>query len=151
MRIFVDNLFSPFARAYLRCISTSIYRHVTAITIKVRNGPIMPKSLLMFLFLKMISIFSIIDLSIFYCTNGDSVTHNMYTFFFLTVSCSIISDQIQFPVLYSRISLLSHSEGNIPSPSHSPPPPRQPQVCSPCLWFSFLGKGSFVPYIRFCI
>ena len=25
----------------------------------------------------------------------------------------------------------------------------QPQVCSPCSWFSFLWKGSFAPYIRF--
>ena len=32
--------------------------------------------------------------------------------FFLTLSCSIISDQTQFPVIHSRISLLIHSKGN---------------------------------------
>ena len=31
---------------------------------------------------------------------------------FLTLSCYIISDQIQLPVLYSRISLVIHSKGN---------------------------------------
>ena len=36
----------------------------------------------------------------------------MYTFFFLTLSCSITSDQIEFPVLYSRIPRLIHSKGN---------------------------------------
>ena len=38
----------------------------------------------------------------------------VYAFFFshYLPSCSIISDQIQFPVLYSRISLLIHSKGN---------------------------------------
>ena len=52
-------------------------------------------------------------------------------------------------MLYSRISLLSHSKGNglhllttnsqsIPLPP-PPPPPWQPQVCSPSL-FSFCGK-----------
>ena len=38
--------------------------------------------------------------------HGDPVTY-MYIFFFLTLSCSIINDQTQFPVLHSRISLLS--------------------------------------------
>ena len=30
----------------------------------------------------------------------------------------------------------------------SPPPPWQPQVCSPSPRFSFLWKGSFVPFVR---
>ena len=39
---------------------------------------------------------------------------HIYTFFFSPQppSCSIISDQIQFAVLYSRISWLIHSKGN---------------------------------------
>ena len=61
----------------------------------------------------------------------------IYTFFFLTLSCSIISDQIQFSVLHSRSSLLIHSKGNsfhllIPNSQSIPlPPPWESQVCSP--------------------
>ena len=54
--------------------------------------------------------------------HGDPVTHTCIHFF-LTLSCSIISDQTQFPVLHSRISLLIHSKvlkhkinGNHPPP-----------------------------------
>ena len=64
----------------------------------------------------------------------------------------------EFPVLYSKISLLIHSTCNSsqpltpdPSPSHSPPLPLgnpksdlQVHVFVPFLW-----KGLFVPYIRF--
>ena len=42
---------------------------------------------------------------------GDPVTHTC-THSFLTLSCPIRSEQIKFPVLYSRISLLIHSKGN---------------------------------------
>ena len=60
-------------------------------------------------------------------------------------------------MLYSRISLLIHSKCNslrlLTPDSKSipllPPPPWQPQVCSPSPWVSFLWKGLFVPYIRF--
>ena len=98
-------------------------------------------------------------LSIVYCTAKWPSHAYIYTFFFshYPPSCSIISDEIQFPVLHSRISLLIHSKCNslhlltpdsqsIPLPL---PPPWQPQVCSPSPWVSFLWKGSFVPYIRF--
>jgi len=62
-------------------------------------------------------------------------------------------------VLHSRISLLIHSKGNslhLLTPNSQslalpPPPPWQPQIYSPSPWFSFLWKGSFVPYIRFQI
>ena len=47
-----------------------------------------------------------------------------------------------------NLHLLTPSSQNIPLPPH---PPRQPQVCSPSPWVSFLWKGSFVPYIRFQI
>ena len=95
----------------------------------------------------------------FHCTAwGPSYTY-MYTYFFLTLSCSIIRIQTQFSVLHSRISLLIHSKcsslhlvtpstQSIPIPPH---PPRQPQVYFPSPGFSFLWKSSFVLCIRFQI
>ena len=66
---------------------------------------------------------------------------SIYTFFFsyYHLSCSITSDWIEFPVLFSRTLLLIHSTCNclhllipnsqsIPLP---PPAPWQPQICSP--------------------
>ena len=70
-----------------------------------------------------------------------SLSHIHIQFFPQYPPSSIISDWIQFPVLYSRISLLVHSKCNslcllIPN-SHSiplpPPPPWHSQVCSPNL------------------
>ena len=98
-----------------------------------------------------------IVLPIFYCTAWWPSYTYMYRFFFLTLSCSIISDEIQLPGLHSRTSLLIHSKSNslylltpssqsIPVP---PPPPRQWQLYSPSQRFSFLCKGSFLPYTRF--
>ena len=65
---------------------------------------------------------------------------HIFFFSFYPPSCSITSDQIQFLVLYSRISLLIYSKCNsfhlLPPNSqsipHPPPPPWQPQVCYPC-------------------
>ena len=67
----------------------------------------------------------------------------IYTFFFsyYLPSWSITSDWIEFPVLYSRTSVLIHSKwnsfhlltSNSPSMPLPPSPPWQPQVCSPCL------------------
>ena len=104
-------------------------------------------------FLVMIFIFSIIAvysvLSILYCTVRWPSHIYMYTFFFLTLSCSITSHQTSFPVLYSKIPLLIHSKGNslhILTPNSQslllhPPLFWQPQVCSPCPWFFFFcGK-----------
>ena len=78
-------------------------------------------------------------LSIFYCTAWLPSYTNMYTFVFLTLSCSTITDQTQFPVLHSRISLLIHSKGNsldlstssTPSIPLPPPPLWQLQVYCP--------------------
>ena len=39
-------------------------------------------------------------------------SHTYIYILFSHISCSIINDQIQFPVLYNRISLLIHSKGN---------------------------------------
>ena len=95
----------------------------------------------------------------FYCTERWPSYTYMYTFFFLTLSCSIISDQTEFPVLHSSISLPIHSKSNslhllTPNSQSIPlplPPSWQPKVCSPSPWFSFLWRDSFVPYIRFQI
>ena len=73
---------------------------------------------------------------------GDPITH-IYACFFshYLPSCSITCDQIQFPVLYSRISLLIHSKSNSFRPSPPlPGSPWQQQVCSPSPWVSFLWK-----------
>ena len=89
-------------------------------------------------------------LSISTIHQGETVTHthiyiyiNIYIFFFSRYlpSCSNTSDQTQFPVLYSRISLLIHSKfsslqiltpnyQSIPLLSH---PSWQLQVCFPSL------------------
>ena len=82
----------------------------------------------------------------FHCTAwGHSYTY-MCTLFFLTLSCSIISDQTQFPVLHSRISLLIHSKGNsldllTPCSPTTPLPPPSPlettnQFCKSTIFFS---------------
>ena len=61
---------------------------------------------------------------------SDLITH-IYTFFFshYPPSCSILSDQIQFPVLDSRISLLIHSKEE-----------NQLSNFRFCVFFSFLKK-----------
>ena len=89
-----------------------------------------------------------------YCTAWWPSHTCMYTFYFRTLSCSIISDQFQ--VLHSRILLLSPSKGNSlnlltpssPTTSLPPPLPWQPQVYSLSPWFSFLWRCSLVLYIR---
>ena len=78
---------------------------------------------------------------------------------FSHITCSIISDSREFPVLHSRIPLLIHPEGITlhlftPSSQYFPLPPLlswQPQVYSPSPWFSFLWNASFMTYIRFQI
>ena len=83
-----------------------------------------------------------------------------YTGFFsyYQLSSSTTSDWIEFPVLYSRTSLLldsrCHSLHLLTSNSRSNalplPPPRQPQLCSPVYeTVSILWLGSSVPYLRF--
>ena len=76
-------------------------------------------------------------------------------------SCSITRDWIEFPVLYSRTSLLIHSKWNslpLPTPnspsiSLPPPTPWQPQVyiLYVCESVSVLYAGSFVLCFRFHI
>ena len=114
-------------------------------------------------FLIMIFIFSIIASlqCCQFCTiqQGDPVTHTCIHFF-LTLSCSIISAWIQLPVLYSRISWLFHSKGNslhlltpnslyIPLLSH-PPPPLQPQVCSPMSMIFFTVERFLCVIFQIC-
>ena len=57
-------------------------------------------------------------------------------------------DPITYPLQRQQSASIDPNSQSIPLPA---PPPRQPQVCSPRLWVSFLGKGSLVPYIRFQI
>ena len=84
----------------------------------------------------------------------------IYTFFFshYPPSCSITSDEIQFPVLYSRIELLLHSKCNslqlLTPDSQSipllPPLPWQPQVC--CQVHEVFGFfGCFLFVFCFCL
>ena len=85
------------------------------------------------------------------------VTHSYIHIFILfshyPPSCSITSNETEFPVLYSRISLLIHSRCNhlhlltpnsksIPLPH--PTPPWHPQVCSPCPWICFFSEERFI-------
>ena len=52
--------------------------------------------------------------------DGNSLSRYIFFFSNYPPSCSITSDWIQFPVLYSRISLLIHSRGSslhLPSPN----------------------------------
>ena len=51
---------------------------------------------------------------------------------------------------FQRQSFVSINLNRLTTPTTllPPPPPWQPQVYSPSPWFSFLWKGSFVPYIR---
>ena len=86
------------------------------------------------------------------------VTHlYIYIFFFSHYSplCSIASDQIQFPVLYSRISQLIHSKGKnlhlLTTDSHSTPlpfpPSWQPQSVFQVHEFLFCGNVHLCPIL----
>ena len=109
--------------------------------------------LIWFLFFPLRLVYRVLSILLY---SSDTVIYT-YVFFFSYYPplCSIISDQIQLPVLYSRISFLIHSKGNslhllTPDFQSIPlPPPQQPQVFSPSPWVSFLWKASFVLYIRF--
>jgi len=90
---------------------------------------------------------------------GDPVTHTCIHYFshiimlhhkWLDIAPSAIQqDLITYPLQRINIlHLLTPNSQPIPLP---PPPPWQPQVCSPSPWFSFLWKGSFVPCVRFQI
>ena len=76
-------------------------------------------------------------------------SHTYVYVLFLTLSSIMFHHKwLDVVVLYSRISLLIHSKCNnlhllisdCQSIPLSPPPPRQPQVCSPSPWVSFLWK-----------
>ena len=56
--------------------------------------------------------------------------------------CSIPRDCTQFPVEYSRTSLLIHSK--CIHPTLSSLPLWQPQVCSPCVWVCFCFVDTFI-------
>ena len=93
-----------------------------------------------------------------FCHFYDTAKWPSYTYIYthilflhITFSCCITSDWIQFPVLYSRTSLLIHPKWNrlhLLTPNSQfislpPPPPWQPQVCSPCLWVCFCFVDRF--------
>jgi len=84
---------------------------------------------------------------------SDPVIH-VYIFFFsyYLPSCSVTSDRIQLPVLYSGTSLLIHSKCNslhlLTPNSQSIPPPWQPQVCSLRLWVCFCSVNRFIESTR---
>ena len=120
-------------------------------------------------FFLMIFIFSIIvgiQCSINFLLYSKVTQSHMHLYIlFLTLSCSTTSDQIQFPLLYNRISLLIHSKCNsfhlltpdsesIPLP---PPPPWQPQIFIffHYSWFTVFCQFSSVqhgdPVIHTCI
>ena len=72
-------------------------------------------------------------------------THTLFFSYYL-LSCSITSDWIEFPVLYSRTSLLIHSKCNglqlltqTPSPSHQCPCIYLQAILSPCGMFEAYG------------
>ena len=73
---------------------------------------------------------------------SDSVLHYIYIFFsYYPPSCSSPRDQIEFPVLHSRTSLLIHSKGNslylLNTNSPSIPLPPHSSLATTCL-FSIL-------------
>ena len=86
-----------------------------------------------------------------YCTAWWPSYTYMYTFYFWTLSCFIISDQTYFLVLHSRTSLLIHSKVNslhllIPSSQSISLPPSPLGNHKSVLQvhdFFFLRKGSF--------
>ena len=87
-----------------------------------------------------------------------SHTHTHILFFsHYPPSCSILSEQIQFPLLCSRISLLKHSKCNslhllTPNSQSLPllslPLGNHKSVLHVCEFVSFLQIGSFMLYIR---
>ena len=116
----------------------------------------------LYFFIKIYLIYSVVSISA--VQHSDPVLQ-INTFFFscYPLSCSIPRDWIQFPVLYSRTSLLIHSKTNslhLPTPnSQSLPLPTLSHthignhkcalhVCEPV---SVLQIGSPVPYFRFHI
>ena len=107
------------------------------------------------LFLFILFYFLIIYLHIFFSTvqYGDPVTltcrhsfmaHYMFHHKWLD---RVLSATQQDPT--ANLSRRQHSASiyhKLPALPLPPLPPWQPQVCSPSPWFTFLWKGSFVPY-----
>ena len=86
---------------------------------KLHHQPTLTKGLLCsryFLHFLIIFIFSIIcglQCSVHLLLYSKVIQLHMHVYIiFLTLSCSIISDWLQFPLLYNRISLLIHSKSN---------------------------------------
>ena len=76
------------------------------------------------------------------------ILHMFHHKWLYIIPCAIQQDLIAYPISLHLITPISQSiySQSIPLP---PPPPWEPQVCSPSPWGSFLWKGSFMPYIRF--
>ena len=100
-------------------------------------------------FLMYYDFFNLFYLHIFFLLYSmETQLHLHVHILFSHITCSIISDWTEFPVLHRRIPLLIHPEGNILhlfTPSSQsvplpPPPSRQPQVYSPFHDFLFYGK-----------
>ena len=136
----------PFVQPIAPITSPLVAVSVIRLTVAVSQCLCLSNFLLCF-YLFCYPLFTKFDQFLLYIKAIQSYTHtyiciHTHTFFFshYPPSCSITSDQIQFPVLYSRISLLIHSICNslhlltpnaqsIPLPAS---PPWQPQICSPC-------------------